>query len=58
MKKTYISPEVLTVQVGTMHMIAESLGIYDNSEKAITNSNEIMVKKNGLTVKNVWDEEW
>ena len=57
MKKTYISPEMLTVQLGTCHMMAESLNI--NSTNTIQNSNDILVKEqNTPSDVNVWDEEW
>ena len=55
MKKTYIIPETLTIQLGTCRMIAESVdkdsnpvdpGIYDVKEEV------------GLSDVNLWDEEW
>ena len=56
-KKTYISPEMLTVQLGTCKMMAESLNI--NSTNTITDSNAILVKEqNTPSNVNVWDEEW
>jgi len=56
MKKTYISPTMLTVQLGTMHILAESVLISNNSDDAIGDSNEILTKENRDV--NVWDEEW
>ena len=55
MKKTYISPALVAVQLGTCHMMAESLDIV----KTVTNiqsSDEILTKENKDV--NVWDEEW
>ena len=55
-KKTYISPEMLTVQLGTCHMMAESLPFGTNE---ITSSEDILVKEqNTPSDVNVWDEEW
>ena len=58
MKKTYISPEVLTVQVGTMHMIAESLFVdyAAGTDKKVTGTSGGWAKENKAY--NVWDEEW
>ena len=56
MKKTYISPAMLTVQLGTVHMMAESLEI--SSRATIDNSNDILVKENNVSDVNVWDKEW
>ena len=59
MKKTYISPEMLTVQLGTVHMIADSLRIFTSgsgSEQTITNDSQILTKENRDV--NLWDNEW
>ena len=57
MKKTYISPTMLTVQLGTVHMMAESLPV--DSTQTITSGSEILVKEdNSVRDVNVWDEEW
>jgi len=56
MKKTYISPEMLTVQLGTVHILAESLPMGDET---ITNQEDILVKEdNSVRDVNLWDEEW
>ncbi len=56
MKKTYISPEALTVQLGTCNMMAESLPF---GEGTIDKSEDILVKEeNTLSDVNLWDEEW
>ena len=57
-KKTYISPEMLTVQLGTVHMMAQSLEINGDSDKKIMSSSEILVKENDVTDVNLWDKEW
>lgn len=60
MKKTYISPAMLTVQLGTVQMMAQSLDInttcYDPSDidTYINDPNQILTKQN----KSVWDNEW
>lgn len=58
MKKTYISPAALTVQLGTVQMMAESLDIYTNStgidDDTITDDSQILTKGS----KSIWDEEW
>ena len=58
MKKTYISPAMLTVQLGTVHMMAESLIIDKSGTKTIDNSADILVKENNVSDVNVWDNEW
>ena len=60
MKKTYISPAMLTVQLGTVQMMAQSLDInttcYDPNDidTYINDPNQILTKQN----KSVWDNEW
>jgi len=55
MKKTYISPALVAVQLGTCHMMAESLEIVKGTT-TITNQNQILTKENKDV--NVWDEVW
>ena len=57
-KKTYISPEMLTVQLGTVHMMAESLVIDRSGTNTISSQSEILVKENNVSDVNVWDNEW
>ena len=57
-RKRYIVPELLVVQLGTVHMMAESLEISSDSSKKITNPGDILVKENTTTDVNLWDEEW
>ena len=58
MKKTYIIPASLTVQLGTCKMIAESLpiGSGEGGGGTIDNPDDILTKENKDV--NVWDEEW
>ena len=57
MKKTYISPETLTVELGTMQMMAESLTINTGSDAPeIGSSSEILTKETRDI--NLWDDEW
>ena len=53
MKKTYITPEALTVALGTCRMMAESLPV---GEGTIEDPNDILTKENKDV--NVWDKEW
>ncbi len=61
MKKTYISPAALTVQLGTVHMMAESFKInstYDPAdEKTYVSSSDQVLTKETSDV-NLWDNEW
>jgi len=57
MKKTYISPAMLTVQLGTVRMMAESLAINRNGA-TIENSSDILVKENTASDVNLWNNEW
>ncbi len=60
MKKTYIIPEALTVELGTLQMMAESMVINTNGtgsdDDTITGSEQILTKENKDV--NLWDEEW
>lgn len=55
MKKTYITPEALTVVLGTCKMMAESLIVGDDE---IGDSGEILTKEDKTTGRSIWDEEW
>ena len=57
MKKTYITPELLTIQLGTIHMMAESLPI-GGGGSTITEPDDILVKGSTTTDINLWDKEW
>ena len=55
MKKTYITPEMLTVALSTCKMMAASLPV---GEGTIDDPNDILTKEEKTGGKNVWDEEW
>ena len=48
---------MLTVQLGTVHMMAESL-VINRSGATIENSNEILVKETNVSDVNLWNNEW
>ena len=54
MKKTYITPEALTVQLSTTHMMAESLPVGTNG--TIESPDDILTKETRDI--NLWDNEW
>lgn len=57
MKKTYICPEFLLVELRCSQMLAES---YTRSETQVSGTSGGWVKEENTTItdKNVWDEEW
>ena len=57
MKKTYIAPAFLAVQLGAMHMMAESLPV---GTTTITSQDAILTKEDNSTISdvNLWDNEW
>ncbi len=57
MKKTYISPAALAVQLGTTQMMAQSLRI-NRGGTSIQNSSDVLVKEDNTSDVNLWDEEW
>ena len=58
MKKTYNQPECIVVQLGTCHMMAESL-IINRDGGTINSSSDILVKEqNTSSDVNPWDDEW
>ena len=57
MKKTYISPELLTVALSPRAGILQDTSLpIGSGETPIENPNEILTKENKNV--NVWDEEW
>ena len=56
-KKTYISPELQTIQLGTIHMMAESLPVGGGSG-TIDDPNDILVKASTTTDIDLWNREW
>ena len=57
-KKIYNQPTCFVVQLGTMHMMAESLFVDRSGTNKITDSEEILVKESNTTDVNLWDNEW
>ena len=55
-KKTYITPEALTVVLGTCKMMAESLPVGGGSGSTIEDPDDILTKENKDI--NLWDDEW
>lgn len=55
MKKTYIIPEMLSVQLGTCRMMAESPNITIDDNDSVDASH---VGTKEITDVNIWDEEW
>ena len=56
MKKTYIIPEMLTVQLGTCKMMAESFIIDDGTGGTIDDPSQVLTRENKDV--NLWDNEW
>ena len=54
--KKYISPEIVVVQLHAMHMLAESVNVYNDVQ--VTSNSEILVKESASGDVNLWDEEW
>ncbi len=57
MKKPYITPEALTVVLGTCQMMAESPNITVNTSGS-NSVNAANVETKEVSDVNVWDEEW
>ncbi len=59
MKKTYISPEFILVELSGsgIQMLAESVPVDDNTASG-TNGGWVKEESTPLTDKNLWDEEW
>ena len=57
-KKTYITPEMLTVALGTMQMMAASKPDVTLSTDSKNSVNAASVETKGVSDVNVWDEEW
>ena len=61
MKKSYISPESLVVELRTKNMVAQMMtqSLRMNwDEDVIDDANDILVKGYNTTNINIWDEEW
>ncbi len=57
MKKTYITPETLTVALGTCQMMAASNPDVTINSLGSVNAGEVGTKE-AVSDVNVWDEEW
>ena len=57
MKKTYISPEFILVELRGIQMLAESVPVDDNTASG-TNGGWVKEENTSITDKNVWDNEW
>ena len=57
MKKTYITPETLTVALGTCQMMAQSPNVTVNTSSS-NSVNAANVQTKEVSDVNVWSEEW
>ena len=59
MKKTYISPELLIVELATRNHLME-ISIVSDRNATVSGNNMGLVKEenNTVTDKSVWDNEW
>ena len=60
MKKTYISPEFILVELRGIQMLAESIPVDLTGETKASGTSGGWVKEENtsITDKNVWDNEW
>ena len=58
MKKTYISPKSLIVQMRPFSAILQASMIINNDTNNALGDGEILVKGNVISDVNVWDSEW
>ena len=59
MKKTYISPEFLVVELRCNQMLAESMMFGSSEQTADVNSGGFVKEESTpITDKSVWDDEW
>lgn len=58
MKKTYISPAFVTVQMNVSRAILTATSMALDSSNTITDSGDILVKESTVSDVNVWDSEW
>ena len=57
MKKTYIAPEVELIKVGTVSMLATSMGISDK-EVDTSNGGQLGREDNTPSSPNLWEQGW
>ncbi len=58
MKKTYISPAFVMVQMNVSRAILTATSMALDSSNTITDSGDILVKESTVSDVNVWDSEW
>ena len=59
MKKKYISPELLLVELRCSQMLAESVELFNDPEITTTGLDGGWVKEeSNLSSKSLWDNEW
>jgi len=59
MKKTYISPAVVTVQLNSCQAFLTTSDVVLNNDSAnALGSGEILTKENVPSNSSIWDEEW
>ncbi len=58
MKKTYIIPEVIVVNIGIVRPIADSLTLNDGTTLEDGNGGWAKEEYSTITNKSIWDEEW
>lgn len=58
MKKTYIAPEVETIKVNAMNMLAASLGINDNTEVDTSDPDTQLGREDNPSRPNIWEQGW
>ena len=58
MKKTYISPEFILVELRGIQMLAESLGVDNNTTVSGTSGGWAKEDNTTISDKSLWDEEW
>lgn len=58
MKKMYIAPEVETIKVNAMNMLAASLGIKDNTEVDTSDPDTQLGREDNPSRPNLWEQGW
>ena len=58
MKKTYIAPEVETIKVNAMNMLAASLGFNDNTEVDTSDPDTQLGREDNPSRPNLWEQGW
>lgn len=58
MKKTYIAPEVETIKVNAMNMLATSLGINNDTEVDTSDPGTQLGREDNPSRPNLWEQGW